>query len=82
MAAWFYCAFILSFEYRRLLSEIWYATKMFWVLNCIAECLVVGFLNETYFQNSLMITAAVCNVSINVFFIVLIITTEKRAENN
>jgi hypothetical protein len=29
-----------------------------------------------------MITAAVCNVSVNVFFIVLIITTEKRAENN
>lgn len=35
--AWFYGTWLMAFEYRRLLSEAWYANQMFWVLNLVFE---------------------------------------------
>jgi hypothetical protein len=35
-AAWFFCCYLLKFEYDRLLSEAWWSTKTFWTLSFLA----------------------------------------------
>ena len=42
--AWGFSAFLIRYEYNRLLSEAWYSSFLFWTLNCIAEVLTVSLL--------------------------------------
>lgn len=49
-AAWFYGTWLMIYEYKRLLSEAWYANQMYWVLNLIIECLAFGAQIDNYLQ--------------------------------
>jgi hypothetical protein len=40
----------MIYEYKRLLSEAWYANQMYWVLNLIIECLAFGAQIDNYLQ--------------------------------
>lgn len=41
-AAWFYGTWLMIYEYKRLLSEAWYANQLYWVFNLLFEALTFG----------------------------------------
>ena len=72
----------MLFEYRRRLSEEWYANLLFWCLNFLIEVITFLVLIKAYTKSGIMMTLAVFNMLGNLALIVLMVRTEKRTMEN
>ena len=73
----------MTFEYRRLLSEVWYANQMFWVLNLILQILSVVLLTQHDSKKNLpYIIVSSFNIAANLILVVLMLKTERRTLKN
>ena len=72
----------MVYEYRRRLSEEWYANQLFWCLNFIIELITFLALIKDYAEDPEMMTLAIINMSGNLVLIILMIRTEKRTLEN
>ena len=79
--AWLLSAYLVVYEYKRLLQEAYYSNKMFWVLNLACELITVVVLYEIYFNNLFMLMTALLYTSMNVALIVLMIKSKKIGDN-
>lgn len=72
----------MIFEYRRLLSEVWYANQMFWVLNLLVQSLSLAFLWTDLSDVSYMLVVASVNIVANFALLILMLKTKKRTLQN
>ena len=70
----------MIYEYRRLLSEAWYANQTFWTLNLVAEALTFYFLRDDVLASPFMITTVSINLGVNCALVVMMIFTTRRTE--
>jgi hypothetical protein len=69
-------------EYRRLLSEVWYANQMFWVLNLLFSILSIWLLYDVRPEAPYMYSVAIVNISANLVLVILMLKTERRTLKN
>ena len=72
----------MVYEYRRRLSEEWYANQLFWCLNFLIEVITFLVLIKDYIDDTTMMIVAIINISGNLILIILMIRTEKRTLDN
>ena len=80
--AWAFSCFLMVYEYRRRLSEEWYANQLFWCLNFIFELITFLSLIKEYADDHEMLTLSIINMTGNLILIILMIRTEKRTLEN
>ena len=76
--AWLFSGYLMTFEYKRLLSEEWYSNQLFWVLNFICEFTTFCILFDEYIETPVMLTTAFFNIFANITLIVLMFRTKRR----
>ena len=72
----------MVYEYRRRLSEEWYANQLFWCLNFLIEVITFLVLVSDYVDDPTMMAMSIMNMSGNLILIVLMIKTERRTLEN
>lgn len=72
----------MVYEYRRRLSEEWYANQLFWCLNFLIEVITFLVLVTDYAKDPTMMTISITNMIGNLILIVLMIKTERRTIEN
>ena len=72
----------MVYEYRRRLSEEWYANQLFWCSNFVIELITFLALIKEYAEDPEMMTLSIINMSGNLVLIILMIRTEKRTLEN
>lgn len=72
----------MVYEYRRRLSEEWYANQLFWCLNFLIEVITFLVLVKYYVDDPTMMAMSIMNMSGNLILIVLMIKTERRTLEN
>ena len=65
-------------EYHRLIDEAAYANYLFWLLNLIAETLVIIVLHDALFAATMSTITAIFNMAINITLIGLALTTRRQ----
>ena len=80
--AWLESWALMRFEYKRRLSEEWYANQLFWGLNLLFEIITICVLREAYLNDPVMIALASFNVLGNLCLVVLMFKTERRTIQN
>lgn len=80
--AWFYGCWLMAFEYRRLLSEVWYANQLFWVLNLLLQTLSLSLLYNEAKDVSYIVAVNGVNITANLILVILMLKTEKRTLQN
>lgn len=75
--AWLLSAYLVVYEYKRLLQEAIYSNKMFWVLNLVCELVSVLVLWKIYIHNWFMLTSALVYSSLNVALVTLMVVSKK-----
>ena len=80
--AWLLSCFLMVYEYRRRLSEEWYANQLFWCLNFLIEVITFLVLISDYAEDPTMMAISIINMSGNLTLIVLMIKTERRTLEN
>ena len=80
--AWFFSCFIMEYEYRRRLSEEWYANQLFWCLNFLIEVITFLVLVKSYTQDPTMMVVSIINMLGNLILIILMVRTERRTMEN
>jgi hypothetical protein len=77
-AAWSFGTFLLTREYQRLIDEAAYANYLFWLLNLIAEILVIIVLHDALFAATMSTITAIFNMTINATLIGLALMTRRQ----
>lgn len=72
----------MVYEYRRRLSEEWYANQLFWCLNFLIEVITFLVLISDYKKDPTMMAVAIINMTGNLVLIILMIRTERRTLEN
>ena len=72
----------MVYEYRRRLSEEWYANQLFWCLNFLIEVITFLVLLHDYKKDPTMMAMSIINMSGNLILIVLMFKTERRTLEN
>ena len=63
----------MVYEYRRRLSEEWYANQLFWCLNFVFEVITFLVLVKDYLDDATMMTLSIINMSGNLVLIILMV---------
>lgn len=77
-AAWSFGTFLLTREYHRLIDEAVYANYTFWMLNLLAETLVIIVLRDAIFASLFMTITAIFNASVNLTLMALACQTTRQ----
>jgi len=77
-AAWGFGTFLLIKEYTRLLDEAIYANYTFWMLNLLAETIVIIVLRKAIFYSFFMSLTAVFNITVNLTLMILACWTTRQ----
>ena len=80
--AWIESSYLMVFEYRRRLSEEWYANQLFWSLNLLFETITVIVLRKDYMEDPFMFSLAGFNMLGNFLLVILMFRTERRTITN
>jgi len=80
--AWAFSAFLIVFEYDRLLSEAWYANGLFWILNMAAEFVTIVILRQDILHSVFMLVTALFNLTVNFVLIIMMLNTKRRTRTN
>lgn len=75
---WFVCCYLLVFEYQRLMTEAWYSTKLFWVLNILCAVVTIMVLNTIYFNDTFMLLQGIIGLIFNTALIVLSFVNDRQ----
>lgn len=80
--AWCFSCYLMVYEYRRRLSEEWYANQLFWCLNFLIEVITFLVLVKQYAKDPTMMGLSIVNMAGNLVLIILMVKTEKRTLMN
>ena len=80
--AWFVCCYLLVFEYQRLMTEAWYSTKLFWVLNILCQIVTIMVLSGIYFNDTFMLFQGIIGLIFNTSIIVLSFVDDRQTKHN
>lgn len=80
ISAWIVSERLMSYEYRKRLSEAFYSHKLFWSLNLVTD--IIGICVNYDSQGSLIKSFSVLEFIANLFLCVMMLMTKKRTRYN